>query len=768
MQTPHGEDVAVTFDGATQQAVIGPSGAFSTTFNTASLPVPRLPFPISYVYKGDGFFSGADTTSSLTVTQAVPTLSVVDGGGTYKGTSFPAAAGVTGINGSETASLEGVTPTLAYYAGTDPLDSATLLPAAPIEAGTYTVIASFAGSTDYESGTALVSFTITQATPSVTVADAGGTYSGKAVAATGAVAGVSGSPSSSLEGVTPTLAYYSGTDPLDSATLLPAAPTQVGTYTVRASFAGSTDYGSGTALVSFTIIPATPRVSVADAGGTYSGAAFAATGAVAGVSGSPSSSLEGVTPTLAYYSGTDPLDSVTLLSAAPTQVGTYTVRASFAGSADYESGTALVSFTITQATPSVTVADAGGTYSGAPFAATGAVAGVSGSASTSLEGVTPTLAYYSGTDPLDSATLLSAAPTQAGSYTATASFAGSADYVSGTALLNFTITQATPTFSVTDVGGSFDGRPFAAAVTIAGTGTENSPAVSLEGIAPTLAYSTGAGASLGSTAPTAVGNYTVVANFPGSVNYLADQSAPVPFTIARGSATIVLTSSLGSAGYGQLVSFTSTVASATSGTPSGSVTFSDAGTLLATVPLDGSGIATFSTSMLAIGAHSITATYSGDVTFLGGESAAAAESVSQAGTQVVLVPQPVFNNKKKLTSVGLKAEIEPLSPGAGIPTGEVTFETVKTVKRKTKTTTLGAVALSGGDATLTLNAKKVLNVTIKIVYSGDTDFQASTATPLALSQSGLKGLARPMVALVNRGRPHLDSARTITTTRGQG
>ncbi len=839
-QTPQGESIAVTLDGVTLQAAVGASGAFSATFNTASLAASRTPYPISYLYKSDGAFDGASATSSLTVTQAEPTVSVVDGGGTYNGTSFPAVAGVSGINGSESSSLEGVTPTLAYYSGTGSLDSATLLAAAPSQAGEYTVVASFAGSADYASGTALVHFTIAQATPGVTVADAGGTFSGATFAATVAVAAVGGSKSSSLEGVTPTLAYYSGTGSLDSATLLAAAPSQAGAYTVVAIFAGSADYASGTALAKFTITQASPSLSVADAGGMYSGAAFAATVGVAGVSGTVSSSLEGVTPTLAYYSGTGALDSATLLAAAPSQAGAYTAEASFAGSADYASGTALAKFTITQAPPSVTVADAGGTYSGAAFAATVAVAGLSGSQSPGLEGVTPTLAYYSGTGSHDSATLLSAAPSQAGAYTVVASFAGSADYASGTALANFTITQATPlvtwvapasiifgtplgssqldasanvagspvyspdagaflnagsgqtlsvtftpsdsvdyttvtktttinvakatpTFTVADAGGQFDGRSFPASVTIAGTGTENSPTASLEGITPTLSYNTSAGTSLGSTPPTAAGNYTVLALFPGNTNYSPVQSPPVPFTIAQGNATIVLTSSIGSAVYGQSVTFVATVAVPASGAPSGSVTFSDGGTALATVPLASSGVATFLTSALAIGAHSITATFSVDATSLGVQSAAIAEPVTHAGTQVILVPQPVFNKKKKLVSVGLKAEVEPLFPGAGVPTGEVTFEMLKTVKRKTKTTTLGTVALSGGDAMLTLNAKKVLKMTIKIVYSGDNDFESSIVTPAMLTQSGLKGLARPMVALVNRGRLQPHVARTIAS-----
>ncbi len=123
-------------------------------------------------------------------------------------------------------------------------------------------------------------------------------------------------------------------------TALTAVPSTVGTYTVLASFAGSTDYTSAAASTTFTITGQTaPTVHVTDSGGTYNGAAFSATDTVAGVGSqsTASASLEGVTPSLTYYSGASATG--TALSGAPTTAGTYTVLASFAGSTDYGSGT---------------------------------------------------------------------------------------------------------------------------------------------------------------------------------------------------------------------------------------------------------------------------------------------------------------------------------------------------------------------------------------------------------------------------------------------
>ena len=154
-------------------------------------------------------------------------------------------------------------------------------------------------------------------------------------------------------------------------------------------------------MANFAIVPAIPAVIVSDAGGPYSGTAFVASASVTGLSGSPGANLEGVAPTLTYYSGTYSLGSdlsgVNPLAGAPIVVGAYTVLAVFGGSTDYTDATGLANFTIGQATPALSVTDAGGTYSGSSFGATVTVTGVSGPGGPSLEGVTPSLSYYAGT-----------------------------------------------------------------------------------------------------------------------------------------------------------------------------------------------------------------------------------------------------------------------------------------------------------------------------------------------------------------------------------
>jgi hypothetical protein len=168
--------------------------------------------------------------------------------------------------------------------------------------------------------------------------------------------------------------------------------------------------------------------------------------------------------------------------------------------------------------------------------------------------------------------------------------------------------------------------------------------------------------------------------------------------------------------------------------PSGTVTFFDNGTALGTVVVDEAGTAVLTTSALATGSQTITADYSGDAVLKGAQSGSASESVAPSGTSLVLVADPV--KKKKLKSEVLTAEINPISPGGGVPGGVVTFELLTRKKKKIKTNVLGSAVASEGAATMAFKPKRVLGKVITIIYSGDTDFSASTLTAHKLSKKG--------------------------------
>jgi Ca2+-binding RTX toxin-like protein len=117
-----------------------------------------------------------------------------------------------------------------------------------------------------------------------------------------------------------------------------------GDFTVTVSVSDD-DGGVGTASFAVHVSKATPIVAVSALNVAYDGLAHPATGTVTGLSGVPAATLEGVGLTFTYYAGTTAAG--TPLSGAPTNTGTYTVVATFPGSADYNAASAQTTFTIT-------------------------------------------------------------------------------------------------------------------------------------------------------------------------------------------------------------------------------------------------------------------------------------------------------------------------------------------------------------------------------------------------------------------------------------
>ncbi len=305
------------------------SGAPSlSTTATSSSTVGNYPISISQgTLTAPSYYALSFAPGTLTINQATPTVNVIDNGGTYNGNPFPATATVTGVSGTAGSTLENVGLTLTYYSGSTA--TGTPLSGAPVNAGTYTVVASFAGSTDYTSASAQTTFTIAKANANITVTPYSVTYDGNAHTATGTATGVESPTPANLT----SLLNLSGT-----------THTTAGTYTDTWTFAGNNNYNSASGTVTDIIAKATPTVSVSDAGGTYNGNPFPATDSITGVSGVAGSSLEGTGLTLTYYSGSTATG--TPLSGAPVHAGTYTVVASFAGNTDYNSTSAQITFTV--------------------------------------------------------------------------------------------------------------------------------------------------------------------------------------------------------------------------------------------------------------------------------------------------------------------------------------------------------------------------------------------------------------------------------------
>ena len=101
----------------------------------------------------------------------------------------------------------------------------------------------------------------------------------------------------------------------------------------------------------------------------------------------------------------------------------------------------------------------------------------------------------------------------------------------------------------------------------------------------------------------------------GDTTFATSTSQAVSQVISKASTTTTLVSSQNPSTYGQSVTFTTTVTPQFSGTPTGNVVFKDSTKTLKTVALSG-GVASYTASTLAIGTHSITATYNGSSDFI--------------------------------------------------------------------------------------------------------------------------------------------------------
>jgi hypothetical protein len=114
------------------------------------------------------------------------------------------------------------------------------------------------------------------------------------------------------------------------------------------------------------------------------------------------------------------------------------------------------------------------------------------------------------------------------------------------------------------------------------------------------------------------------------------------------------------------LTFVATVSSAASGTPTGSVTFCDGTTSLGNETLTGA-TATYTTTTLSAGTHSITATYSGDTNFMASTSAVLTQLVAAAGYTLNASPSSLT-----IKSGSTGSTVITLTPVGGF-TGTVNF-----------------------------------------------------------------------------------------------
>jgi hypothetical protein len=231
---------------------------------------------------------------------------------------------------------------------------------------------------------------------------------------------------------------------------------------------------------------------------------------------------------------------------------------------------------------------------------------------------------------------------------------------------------------------------------------------------------------------TPAGSYPITCSGGSAANYSLSYTAGT-LTIEKASTSTTLNSSTSPSVYGQSVTFTAAIAvnAPGSGKPSGTMTFKDGTSIIAGCdarPVDAvTGTATCTTSALSVAPHSVTASYSGDGNFMGSSTAAAlAQTVNKAAVAATLASSTSPSTSGQ--AVTFSATVAAAAPGAGVPTGSVTF--------KDGATTLGMRALSASNgatvASITASGLSVGKHTISASYSGDASFLAGAGATLTL------------------------------------
>ena len=348
---------------------------------------------------------------------------------------------------------------------------------------------------------------------------------------------------------------------------------------------------------------------------------------------------------------------------------------------------------------------------------------------------TGTVSFYAGTTLLGTAPLSSGTaslpnfiPLPLGNDSLTAVYSGDSTNAQSTStVVPFTVNQASTTTSVLGSGSPIS---FGQSVTFTATVAPVSPS---QGV-PTgsVTFFDGAtalgGATLNNgvaqftTSRLSIGTHSITATYTATANFAASGSSASPVTQVVNQAVPALALSINSLNptpvFGQPLTLIATAAPQFTGaaTPTGSVTFEDGSTAIATVNLT-NGSASFQTP-LSVGSHTINVVYNGDTNY---------SSTTLPGTPFTVAPANVsiaFLTQANPAPIGqtltLVASLSAVAPGAGAPTGTVTFVD--------GATTLGSspVSPTTGNATIIVNPSQLTTGLNAIIaqYSGDSNFNA--------------------------------------------
>jgi uncharacterized delta-60 repeat protein len=683
--------------GATPIGTIALSGG-TAILNTSALGVGT--HQITATYEGDANVATSTSTSIEQIITIAPTA-------TSLGSSLNPS--IFGASVTFTATLTaGATGDVSFFngaslLGTVPLTGNTAaFSTSALIGGTHSITASYAGDGNYAPSTSSVlSQTVDAASTTTTLGSSlnPSTY-GTEVVFTATVSAGTG-----------TVTFKEGATTLGTGTLTAGSATfatsslSAGTHSVVAVYEGDGNYATSTSAgVSQVVDPAVTTTSLVAAplssvfGENVTFTATVTTGATGTVE-----FREGLTVVgSGILSGNTAVFSTSSLSS-----GSHTIEAVYLGDGNYASSTsAAANLTVATAASSISVTSA-------PNPST--FGGMVTITATSSTGATGTVTFFDGAATIGTAPVVSDVATLSistlggGAHSLTASYPGDSNYAPSTsAVHSHTVNTAPTTTTIVSSANPSERNAsvtFTATVTAGATGSVSF----FDGVTPLgTANLTGTDATL-STAALSPGPHSITATYGGDVNFAPSTSPLLSQTVNRGPTTTSLVSTVNPSTFGSPVTFNATVTAGATGT----VTFSEGATTLGSGTIT-AGVASFTTSALSAGNHSITATYDGDTEFAPSTSTPVSQTVDPAPTSTSLASAP-----------------NPSTYGAAATfTATVTTGATGNVEFREGVTLIGSAAINAGSAVFQTTTLPAGPHSITAFYLGDGNYAASNSSTI--------------------------------------
>jgi CSLREA domain-containing protein len=492
-----------------------------------------------------------------------------------------------------------------------------------------------------------------------------------------------------------------------------------GSYAVVASASGAANV-----VFNLTNDPAGTTTSVASTPNpSVYGQAVTLTATVTSTIGTPSGTVQFYADGAALGSAATLSNGQASLNTSTLGGGTHPITATYNGDANHAGSTSNpLDQVVTKANSTIAIASLlNPTTFGQPVTLTAIVTSTVGTPSGTVQFYADGATFGSAVTLSNGQTSLSTSALAVGTHPITATYSGDADHNGSTSnTIDHVVNPADSTTTIVSaLNPSVVGQAVTLTATVTSTGDTPSGSVQFYADGATLgsAVTLSNGQTSLSTSALAVGTHPITATYSGDANHNGGISNQVDQVVNPADTTTTIVSALNPSVVGQVITLTATVTS-TVGTPSGSVQFSADGATLGSPITLSNGQASLSTSVLTVGTHPITATYSGDANHSGGISNQVDQVVNPADTTIAIAS--ALNPSVVGQAVALTATV---TSTVGTPSGSVQFYADGSA--------LGsAVMLSSGQASLSTSALTIGAHPITATYSGDTNYSGSTSNQI--------------------------------------